>query len=83
MPFLVEAIVREVWPTLFEILHTHNERYPFPNDWNELFFEIHECKCSEVSTSHSCFKFQILPLRVDDLFVLQELISQLLPVQRT
>ena len=45
MLFLVESILREVGPALFEILHTHNLRYPFPNDWNELVFEIHECKC--------------------------------------
>ena len=45
MLFLVEPILREVEPALFEILHTHNQHYPFPNDWNELVFEIHECKC--------------------------------------
>ena len=43
--FLVEPILRDVWPALFEILHTHNLRYPFPNDWNELVIELHECKC--------------------------------------
>ena len=43
--FLVEQILREVWPALFEILDTHNLRYPIPNDWNELVVEIHECKC--------------------------------------
>ena len=43
--FLVEPILREVGPALFEILHTHNSCHPFPNDWNELVFEIHECKC--------------------------------------
>ena len=30
---------------LVEIFHTHNLRYPFPNDWYELVFEIHECEC--------------------------------------
>ena len=45
MLFLVAPILREVGPALFEILHIHNWRYPVPNDWNELVFEIHECKC--------------------------------------
>ena len=43
--FLVEPILREVWPALFEILHTHNLRYPTPDDWNELVVEVHQCKC--------------------------------------
>ena len=30
MFFLVEPILREVWPALFEILHTHKLRNPFP-----------------------------------------------------
>ena len=47
MLFLVEPILREVGPALFEILHTHSLRYPMPNDWNDLVFEIHECKCEE------------------------------------
>ena len=42
MLFLVEPILREAWPALFEILHAHNSHCPFPNDWNELVFEIHE-----------------------------------------
>ena len=45
MLFLVEPILPNAWPALFEILHTHNLRYPITNDWNELVFEIHECKC--------------------------------------
>ena len=47
MLFLVEPILREVGPALFEILPAHNLRYPFPNDWNDFVFEIHECKCEE------------------------------------
>ena len=39
MLFLVEPLLREVGPALFEILHTHNLRYPFPNDGNELVFK--------------------------------------------
>ena len=72
----------EVWPALFEILHTHHLRYPFPNDRNELVFEIHECKCQEYQLYILVSRFQSLLLRVDDLFLLQELISQLLPDQR-
>ena len=30
--FLVEPILREVWPAFFEILLLHNLRYPVPND---------------------------------------------------
>ena len=37
--------LRDVSLALFEILHTHDLRCPLPNDWNELVFEIHECKC--------------------------------------
>ena len=83
MLFLVESILREVVPALFEILHTGNVRYPFSNDWNELVFEIHECKCSEYQLYILALRFQLLLLRVDDLFVLQELFSQLLRDQRT
>ena len=43
--YSLSQFFREVWPALFEILHTHNLRNPFPNDWNELVFEIHEFKC--------------------------------------
>ena len=28
----------------------------FPNDWNELVFEIHEWKCQEYKALNSCFK---------------------------
>ena len=43
--FLVEPILREVGCALFEILHTHNLRYPIPVDENEVVVEIHESKC--------------------------------------
>ena len=68
---------------LFEILHTHNLQNPFPNDENELVFEIHKCKCEEYQLCILASRFQILLLRADDPFVLQERFSQLLPDQRT
>ena len=46
-------------PALFDILHTHNLRYPIPNDWNELAFEIHECKCLEYQLYILASRFQI------------------------
>ena len=73
--FLVAPILREVGPALFEILHTHLLRYPY--------LEIHECKCLEYQLYILASRFQISLLRVDDLHVLQELFSQLLPDQRT
>ena len=81
--FSVEQILLEVWPVLFEILHTDNLRDPRPNDWNELVFEIHECNCQEYQLYILASRFQISLLRVDDLFVLQELISQHLLDQGT
>ena len=81
--FLVEPIFREVGPALFELLHTHNLRYPFPNDWNGLSVEIHECKCGEYPLYILASRFQISLLRVDDLFVVQVPTSQFLPDQRT
>ena len=83
MLFLDEPILRAVGPALFEVLHAHNLHYPFSNDWNELVFEIHGCKCQEYQLYIVASRIQIVPLRVDDLFVPQELISQLLPDQRT
>ena len=43
--FLVEPILREAWPALFEILHTNILHSPVPNDWNDLVLEIHERMC--------------------------------------
>ena len=43
--FLVAPILREVWPALFKILHTHNLHCQLTND--ELVFETHEWKCLE------------------------------------
>ena len=40
-------------------------------------------KCQEYQVYIIALRFRILLLRVDDLFVLQELISHLLPDQRT
>ena len=72
MLFLVEPILREAWPALFEIPHAHNLRNPFPNDWNEFAFQIHEFKCEENQLYILASRFQISLLRVDDLFVVQE-----------
>ena len=79
MHFLVEPILREVGPALFEILHTHNLRHPIPNDGNHLVVEVHEYKCEENPIYILTSRFQILFLLVDDLFVVQEPTSQFLP----
>ena len=42
--FLVEPILREASPAL-EILRTLNLHSPFPYDWKELVFEVHEWMC--------------------------------------
>ena len=49
--FLVEPILREVWPALLEILHTLNLRNPLPNDWTELVSEIRALPLSQFSQS--------------------------------
>ena len=55
--FLVEPILHEAWPALFEIVHhTHNLHSPFPNDWNELVFWNSRMEVLWESTLHSCFK---------------------------
>ena len=41
----MEPILREVGRALFEILHTHNLRYPIPINENEVVVEIHGSKC--------------------------------------
>ena len=67
----------------FFSLSQHDLHSPFPNNWNELVFEIHEWKYQEDQIYILASRFEILPLRVDGLFVLQELISQHLLGQRT
>ena len=69
---------------LFEIHHTQPtiSAIHCKNDWSELVFAIHECKCYENQPYILALRFQNV-LLVVDLFVLQELLSQLLPDQRT
>ena len=68
---------------LFEIFQTHDLRFPFPDDWNELVFEIYECMCYEYRFHILAPRFGISLLRVDDLSILQEPTFQLFPDQRT
>ena len=65
--FLAAPILRQVWLALFEILHTHKLLNPFPNDWNKLVFENHECKCQEDQLYILALRFQTSLLRADDL----------------
>ena len=82
--FLVEPILREVGPALIEIFFCPIiYAVQFQTIRNELVFEIHECKCWEYHLYILASRFRILLLRVDDLFVLQELFSQLLEDQGT
>ena len=53
-----------------------------PYDWNEFVFEVHEWNSQERLLYILVSTLPMLPLRVDDLFVLQEPISQHFPIQR-
>ena len=50
-------------PGLLSSLHTHNLHSQFPNDWNELVFEIHEWNCQEGQLHILASRFQILLLK--------------------
>ena len=84
MLLLVEPILHEAWPALFEMVHVpiiYTVR--FQTIRMSLSFEIHEWKCYENQLYILASRFEILLLREDYLFVLQELISKLLPDRRT
>ena len=51
MLFLAEPILHEVWPTLFEILHSLDWYNRFSCDWNQVVSEDHEQNCRETQLS--------------------------------
>ena len=80
--FLVAPTLCEAWTALFEILKSMICHVQIPNDWKNLSLKFTDCNIQESLLHILASILQILPLRVDVLFVLQEPVSQHFPIQR-
>ena len=68
---LLELILHEVWPSLFEILQSLDLYNRFPNDWNQVVAEDHERNCRENLFCFLAFALQILLLQKYNPYVRQ------------
>ena len=71
----LKSILREAWLALFGILHIHNLHGPFPNDWHDFFLKFTNASVKSIHFTILLQDFRFC-FCLDDLFVLQELISR-------
>ena len=72
MLFLPEPILHEVWPTLFDILHSLDWYNRFSCDWDQVVYEDHEQNCGETQLCILAVSLQILLLQAKIFMFLKE-----------
>ena len=71
MLLLAEPILHEVWPSLFDILHSLDWYNRFSCDWNQVVSEDHDQNCRETQLCILAVSLQIWLLQAKNLYVPQ------------